>query len=334
MRHRFFVVAALVVGVMMLSRLPLDSRLLTPQQPTNTQVQAGAFPKRLHDPLGHQHWLQQPVGRIASGVLAADEILVMLRAADRVVNVTDIVDDPGISNVAQFYAPDVLRTDAETEALLMTNPDLVVMAAYSDAATVRMLLAAGVTVLRLPLMNSFADIENYVTTLSRVTGTEARAAEVLQMMQQRLAAVDLAVRDQPKPRVLYYSPSGSAASVGTLSDEMVMRAGGYNVMRDTALDGSALVSQELAVALQPDVILLDIWGTTRGDPVAVQAILNDPAWRGTPAAQQGRVYVVDGAIATTCTPFRVIGVETIAHLLHPQRVPAPLATAQEVARWL
>jgi iron complex transport system substrate-binding protein len=332
--------AAVVAVASVFSQLPLDARLLTPVEPMNTVVEAGVFPKQLRDPLGRERLLQQPPTRIASGILAADEIFAMLRIEDRVVSITDIADDPGISNVANLYPVDVVRSDADTEALLMTAPDMVVVAAYSDAATVRLLLSTGVTVLRLPQFNSFSDIESNLTTLARATDEEIRGAALLDEMRRRLDVVADAVRNQPPPRVLYYSPSGSAAGIGSLTDEMVTMAGGFNVIRETGLKGSALISQELAIALQPDVILLDIWGTTNGDPAAVNSMLHDPAWRSVPAVQNGRVYVVDAAIATTCTPFRVIGVETVARLLHPDRFPNPDRfsgrdnTAKEVQRWL
>ena len=325
---------AIALGVWLLSHLSLDARLLSPIAPLNSTVAAGAFPKRLHNPLGHEQVLQQAPARIASGILAADEIFAILRAKNRLVAVTDIADDPGISNVAHFYSTDVVRSEADTEVLLATAPDMVVVAAYSDAATVRLLLSTNVPVLRIPEFTSFADIKRNTMTLASAIGEEERGAEVLARMQQRLDVVANAIKDQPKPRVLYYSPSGSAAGIGTLSDETITLAGGFNVIRETGLKGSSLISQELAIALQPEVILLDIWGTTNGDPAAVNTMLQDPAWRGVPAVKQGRVYVVNAAIATTCSPFRVIGVETIAHLLHPNHVAARSSDAEEVANWL
>jgi iron complex transport system substrate-binding protein len=179
---------AIALGVWLLSHLSLDARLLSPIAPLNSTVAAGAFPKRLHNPLGHEQVLQQAPARIASGILAADEIFAILRAKNRLVAVTDIADDPGISNVAHFYSTDVVRSEADTEVLLATAPDMVVVAAYSDAATVRLLLSTNVPVLRIPEFTSFADIKRNTMTLASAIGEEERGAEVLARMQQRLDA--------------------------------------------------------------------------------------------------------------------------------------------------
>ena len=72
-----------------------------------TRVVGQDFPKRLVDPSGIPQTLAAPPNRILSGVLASDEILTALVPPERLVAVTYLVDEPGLSDVAKLLPPDL-----------------------------------------------------------------------------------------------------------------------------------------------------------------------------------------------------------------------------------
>lgn len=287
-----------------------------------TQVIGETFPKRLIDPLGRDHLLQQPPRRIASAILAGDEMLAELVACDRLVAVSDLVDNAGISNVAGHYPAEIPRIQADIEAMLAVQPDLALVSTHSDALGVRMLMASGVAVTRFAAFESFAEIADNLRLLGGILGVAQRAEAAVAQMEQRLRNVERRVAGRPRPRVLYYDMSGSTGGPGTLTDEMIERAGGNNLIRETGIIGYTRITRELAIALQPDVVILSDW-SSRGDASTTEQLLDDPAWQAVPAVQNERVHALRGAWVTSGSQFRVAGVEALARLLHPEAFAAP-----------
>ena len=108
-----------------------------------TRVEGRVFPKHLIDPAGMVQILPAPPRRIASAILSGDHILTALVAPDRLAAVTYLVDNPNLSNIASVVPASVPRIHAEIETILALQPDLVLVAGYTRATTVRLLVAAG-----------------------------------------------------------------------------------------------------------------------------------------------------------------------------------------------
>ena len=202
-----------------------------------TQVVGQDFPKRLVDPSGIPQTLAAPPNRILSGVLASDEILTALVPPERLVAVTYLVDEPGLSDVAKLLPPDLPRIYAEAENMLALRPDLVVLASYTRATTVRLLVAAGIPVVRFQWYRSFADIMNSIRMLAAAVGAVGNGARLVDDMRQRIAEVEGRTQGLARPRVLYYGGGGYSTGEDTLIDAMITLAGGHNVARDVGLRG-------------------------------------------------------------------------------------------------
>lgn len=289
------------------------------QRALASTVEGAAFPKRLIDPAGREHLLAAPPRRVVSAILAGDEMLARLLGDSRVAGVTYLADDDGISNVAGRYPSTVARNRGRLEELIAQQPDLLLVAAYSDALTVRMLMQTGIPLLRLPVAQSYDEIAASVRLLGDVVGEASRAEAWVADMNGRIAAVRQAVQGAARPRVLYYGMGGFTAGPGSLTDETIALAGGHNVAGDIGLQGDQRISQELAIGLQPEVILLSGWQAGEGRTDGADLLRNDPAWRDVPAVAQGRVHALHGAWLTSMTPYRVRSVEALARLLHPER---------------
>ncbi|MFW1676965.1 ABC transporter substrate-binding protein [Pontibacter sp. JAM-7] len=272
----------------------------------SSQLLGEQFPKQLLDPLGGSHVLPAPPSRIVSATLASDEMLAALGATQRVVGVTHLVDNPRLSNVPDVYPASVARVSGDIESILALQPDLVIVASYTRVETVRLLLGAGIPVLRLQAPLSLADLERNLTLLAHLTGhTETLAALVAGW--QTVVPVN-----SSQPRVLYYDLSGSSVGPGDLTHELIERAGGYNVLRDTGLQGVQRLSAEQAISLQPDVILLSGWDI---QAKADQQMYTNPAWQNVPAIKQRRVCVLQGAWRSSASHFRWQGFAQIQQCL-------------------
>ena len=282
-----------------------------------TQIVGQDFPKRLIDPSGIPQTLAAPPNRILSGVLASDEILTALVPPERLAAVTYLVDEPGLSDIAKLLPPDLPRIHAEAETMLALRPDLVVLASYTRATTVRLLVAAGIPVLRFQWYRSFADIMDSIRLLAAAVGADGDGARLIDDMQQRIAEVEKRTQDLARPRVLYYGGGGYSAGEDTLIDAMITLAGGHNVARDVGLQGQARLPLEIAVSLRPEVILVSEWERSTGGNGAA-AFLHHPVWADVPAVRAGHVYGIKGAWLTSVSHYSVKALEAIARVLHPE----------------
>jgi iron complex transport system substrate-binding protein len=296
--------------------VPPEARFVIGNRLATTEIRGETYPLQLIDPIGRAQELAAPPQRIVSGVLASDEMLADMVDLTRICAVTYLVDDRGISNVPDHYPAAIRRHRGQLEELLAMRPDLVVVTSHSQPSTVKLLLRAGVFVVRVPDANSFDAIAMNIEALGRVLGASKRAEALIDHMRRKLARVEGRVAGRQRPRVLYYS-MGSTAGPDSLTDEMIQRAGGYNVIRDTGIRGYTRISPEMAIALQPEVVILSDWSKRSGSNAA-ETLRADPAWQQVPAVRTGQIHAVRGAWVTSGSQFRVEGVEILARLLHPE----------------
>src|SRR5262249_37762518 len=152
--------------------------------------------------------------------LATDEILDELVPRTRVVTVTELADDPGISNVAGRYPREVLRVrDANPEKLIALAPDLVCVASYNTADTLELLARSGLSIYRNEAVWSLDEIEAGIRTLGERVGEPRRGLEMAERMHARRRALADRLRDVPeRPRVLFWSAGFTAGRDSTIDD--------------------------------------------------------------------------------------------------------------------
>jgi len=194
-----------------------------------TTVVGEKFPKTLIDPAGVPRVLVVPPKRIASTALAGDEILADLVGAERVSGITYLADDPRQSSVVGFFPASIPRIGVGIEAVLSLEPDLVLVASYTSAETVGLLVAAGIPVLRLGDFGSFDEVASNLRLAASALGNEARAEQILADQDRRIETVRERVAGFAPPRVLVWEPTGYTKGRGTLMDEIIEVAGGFNV---------------------------------------------------------------------------------------------------------
>jgi len=285
-----------------------------------TQINSDTFPKKLTDVTGISYQLQKPPQRILSSTLATDHILAELIDPQRLVAVTSYVDYPSLSNIVGVYDKRIPRLQGEIESMLALQPDLVFVASYSTPETVRYLLRSGIAIVRLSEFKSFNDIFNNIRVVASVTDTQQRAEQVIKAVKQRISHIQEQVKDKPKARVLYYDMNGYSVGGNSLMDEAIMLSGGINVAQGVLADGEQKISEELAISLQPDVIVMNQWvfNEAQGENSPAQLLSAKKAWQNVPAIKNGRVYAVPGTWLRSVSQHRIKGVEAIAKLLHPQ----------------
>lgn len=284
-----------------------------------TQVTGEGFPKKLIDVTGITYQLKQPPQRILSATLVTDHILADLVSPQRIVAVSSYADYPSLSNIVGFYPSSISRTQGEIESMLALQPDLVFVASYSNPETVRYLLRSGIAIVRLSEFKSFHDIFNNINLVAQVTDSKAQAEHLIKHIRLQIDELQQQLKDKPKPRVLYYDMNGYSVGGDSLMDEAITLSGGINVANGVLPDGENKISEELAISLQPDVIVMNQWvfNQNQNQASAADILKAKKAWQNVPAIKNNRVYEVPGTWLRSVSQHRIKGVQAIAKLLHP-----------------
>jgi len=268
----------------------------------------------LQDDLGRTVRLRAPAQRIVSLSPAMTEILYAVGCGDRLVLRDGWSDFPPVARkvpAIEGFAP-------SPEAILATQPDLVVshfpppgLRTALDAAGIAWLGYAPAT---LPAVAaSFASI-------GQACGQPAAGANLRAAFQQRLAEVRARVAQRPAPRVFYEMDAGGGRpftiSRKSFGHEVLQAAGGTNVFADAEAPWFQ-VSTESVLTADPDFILLADAGAI-DQPQSAEAVAARPGWATLRAVRERRVVPLQIDWVSRPGPRLILGIEQIAHTLHPQ----------------
>ncbi len=252
--------------------------------------------------------------RIVSVNVGSDEILLAL-APERLVAVSHLATEPGISSVVESARAVPHKIKADPERILALEPELVVIGGQS-VEVARQLEQVGLRVIRVQGFDSLDWIKTTILTIGEAAGEPGRARLLVAAMDRRLDAVARRVADRRRPTTLSYSPFGSTAGKQTIFDDVIRAAGGTNVAADLGLTRFKKLSLEQLLVMDPEVIVTNAWAPRA--PAFHQEFLTHPALQEVRAFKTGRVHALPGNLMGTVSHHIVETVETLARLLHPE----------------
>ncbi len=294
--------------------------------------------------------------RIVSLVPSATEMLFALGVGDRVVGVTHECDFPpealDVDKVTLDRLPaglDAAEIDAavraHTEAgeaiyalddtkLRDLQPDLIVTQALcavcavsaDDVRAVAGEIESDPNVLQLDPM-TLGEVLGDVRTLAQAVDRKDAGVELVQDCAARVDAVRLAVRGAAPRRVAALEWLDPVFAAGHWIPQMIEYAGGVDVL---ALPGepSDVVTWDLVKASAPEVVVVMPCGYD-AERAQEEAYTYGDELEELGAAQ---VVAVDASGLFSRPSHRLVdGLETLAHILHPDRVPEPPSRPLEVA---
>jgi iron complex transport system substrate-binding protein len=288
--------------------------------------------------------------RVASLLPSATEMVHFCGAADALVGVTHECDYPtGVDKLPRVTSSKIDghdMTSAEIDAAIAEHltdsgsiygldaklldelaPDLIITQGLCEVCAVSMDLvreaAAGLKnepeVLSLnptSLRGVFEDAVRIGEALGRGKETRAKVAA----LEKRLARVEEAVADLPRPRIGCIEWLDPPFSAGHWVPEMVRMAGGEEILAKPGEPSARLAWEELFEAA-PEVLVLMPCGfdVQRTVEEARRVLPRLPGWNELPAVGEGRVWAVDAnSYFSRPAPRLVDGVEILAHIMHPE----------------
>jgi len=288
------------------------------------------------------------VGRIASLLPSATEIVCALGLEDRLVGVSHSCDHPspicskprltrprfpldGLSSgeidaavrqalreFGSVYEVDTERLAAVAPDLLLTQGVCEVCAVPTrDAEAAALALGSCPSVLALDA-HDIAAVLATIRLVGRAGDVPERAEQCVRDIERRIAAVQARVASRPAPRVLALEWLDPPFVPGHWVPEMVALAGGTLLCGVAGRPSFAVRWEELA-GLDPDVLLVMPCGfdlaAARADADRYRASLCAVAPR---AIRSGRAYAVDATAHFSRPGPRVAdGVELLGALFHP-----------------
>jgi iron complex transport system substrate-binding protein len=219
---------------------------------------------------------------------------------------------------------------ANVEVVMREKPDLILDVGSTSAtfATLaeRIEKQSGITYLVFD--GTLADTPRLLREVGRAIGAtdaaEALARDAAARLDEVAARIER-IPERARPRVYFArGPTGlTTAPRGSMQAETLALAGGWNaIAAPPAFSGNLVnVSLEDVLAARPDVIVAS-------DPAFAAAVRVSGAWRDVPAVRAGRVHAVPdlpfGWFDSPPGLNRLLGVQWLARILHPQLFPEPL----------
>jgi iron complex transport system substrate-binding protein len=285
--------------------------------------------------------------RIVSLVPHATELLFALGLGDRVVAVTHECDHPSAARALPKVTSDRLppglsaaeidaavreRTEQgeaiyglDEQALRDLAPDLIVTQAlcpvcavsYDEVAALAEGLPSCPKVVALD-PKTYGETLSDVRTVAQATGAKDAALDLLARTAQRVDRVKLAVRDvRRRPRVAAIEWFDPVFVAGHWTPQLIEMAGGDDVL-GFAGEHSEQTTWEMVAAAEPDVVVAMPCGYDAERSAAEAARFADRLR----SVGAGEVVAVDAAgLFSRPGPRLVEGLELLAHVLHPDRVP-------------
>ena len=231
-------------------------------------------------------WAVDAPGRVVSMNLCTDQLAMMLAAPGQLVSVSRIALDPVSSAMSAEAAAYPINAGIAEEVFALA-PDLVLGGTYTDPFAVQMLRDLGIEVVQFPIVSQLSDIPDVVRQMGAALGRVATADILAREVEARLDTISN-VTDEGVPEAAFFFANGYSLGAGTLSHDIVTKAGFANLAERLGRSGGGRLSLEELLLNRPDVLV-----SAQPYPAASRSeeIMGHPALDGIPRVASGPEWV-------------------------------------------
>lgn len=174
---------------------------------------------------------------------------------------------------------------------------------------------------------SLDEVIDSIGTVAAAAGVAERGQALIMELRERLAAVELTVRDRPRPRVAVVEWIDPPFGAGHWMPDMITAAGGEPVACRPR-QRSVPTSWEAIAEARPEIMIISPCGFDLDGAVGqAQKIIDDPVIMD--RFPDTGIWAIDAdGIMVRPGPRLVDGVEALAAILHPDTVPTSSAVRQ------
>ena len=259
--------------------------------------------------------------RIISLSISTDEILLDLVDRKRILALSKLADDPGISNIAtQAQNIQGRATGESAELLLALNPDVLLVPDFTKAETIQALRDMQLKVYVYKTPHDITSVRKCISNLGMVVGENERAQKLIDKMDKRLQEISQAIGQpsQEKSVIFMRDNGGAFYSPQSSFNEICRYAKVRNALTGLHYDKPMDISLEEVIRLNPDAFLLSDWnydGKHDAD-IAKKALLDNPSYQSTKAIQNKEIYILPSAHLLAVSQYTVEAVADLARVAY------------------
>jgi iron complex transport system substrate-binding protein len=237
--------------------------------------------------------------RIVSLNLCTDELVLRLADRQKIASVTYLAATSSVSNVVDLAAH-IPANHGLAEEIVPLNPDLVVAGRYTARTAVALLKRTGIPVLDLDVPRNLDEIRAQYRRMGQALGEEERAERIIADMDSRLASIPVG-HASPRPRAMVFNANGYTIGKGSLTDEIITRAGMENLSATLGIDNYGQIPLETLVTSPVDVLILSSFRD--GPPAMATEVLRHPVLEK--MSDRMRIVVMPGRLWACAGPGNI-----------------------------
>ncbi len=263
--------------------------------------------------------LQRRPQRIIPHSTGLTEILWAIVPHERLIAVHKSCKDRQFSFLAPLLSDDLptYGTD-DAEIVIGYRPDLVLTSFFSNANFLHQLRTAGVPMAQFGFFDDLDSIKDQILLAGQLTDEEASAQRLVEVMQEKLQAIQTAVRGRrnstgKSPTVLYYDNMAYVAGSGTTFDSMCKALDVTNIAAAKGIRNFKQIDYETLLQWDPDVIIVPEESTFDSQLYSQEILATSRAVRQKNIREMPTVYLLSSS------QYLVASINYLAGLLYETR---------------
>lgn len=256
--------------------------------------------------------------RIVSMSMAGDEMLFDLVERERIIAFSGHSSHSEATSVLNKKLDGYKQVDNNVEIVIGLEPDIVIAAGWLKKEIAAQLEDAGITIYTFDVPRSFEEQREVILKLAEVLDAQEKGQEIVKDMDDRLAAVQEKIKrsGKPSPRILEYSHTEGTNGKGSIFDDMIQKVYGINLAREAGIGRFAKISKEKMIEMDPEIILVPVWGVDENDSTLLDFITKDSSCQDLDAVKNNRVYVIPGKYIYIYSQYVIEGIEDLAQRVY------------------
>jgi iron complex transport system substrate-binding protein len=172
--------------------------------------------------------------------------------------------------------------------------------------------------------NTIDEILDCILAVGRVTGTEAKAGELVESLRERIERVRTKALRLPSMGPLALEWSDPPFAAGHWIPGMVEMSAGTDLLAATGEPSRRVTWREVADAAPEVIVFMPCGYYLEEAESEAERLFQQPEFAGTPAARGGQVFAVDASSSFSRPGPRIVdGLEILAWAIHPEAFSEP-----------
>ena len=280
------------------------------------------------DDAGRKLSFAKKPSRIVSLTYGTDEILTEVVDTKRIQAYSRWAGDNEISFITKEQAQKVgCKVHDSLENILKLEPDLVVASIATSNELVQSLEHMGIKVYIARSPHNYQEMCAKIVNLAEAVGEKAKGEALVSKMNERMQALEQRLSKLPDSKrkvAVAFNFTSAMGRRGDLLDNMMTMAhvinGAAAVTPPISEHGSVVISKEMVVGINPDVLLLPTWNFNNKQDIKgyAHAVKNDPAYRNVKAVKNDQIKFVSDKYRYVASQHVVEAIEAIAKAIYPE----------------